>query len=81
MVLHSLCSFFTFIVVDVAPSLGVIGKSRSSVRIARPTTTTDEDNFSSFGLKEMDERRIESREGSPLPAVSDQRRTSSPVGT
>ena len=37
----------------VAPSLGVVGTGRSSVRIARPTTTTDEDNVDSFGLKEM----------------------------
>ena len=54
----------------VAPSLGVVGTSRSSVRVARPTTTTEEDNVGSFGLKEMDERRTESREVLPLPAAS-----------
>ena len=64
----------------VAPSLGVVGTSRSSVRIAWPTTTTDEDNVGSFGLKEMDERRTESGEGLPLQAASGQRRTSSPTG-
>ena len=48
-------------------------------RIARPTTTTDKDNVGSFGLKEMDERRTESEEGLPLPAVSGQRRTFSPT--
>ena len=64
----------------VAPSLGVVGTSRSSVRIVRPTTTTDEDNLSSFSLKEMDERRTESGERLPLPAASGQRRTTSPTG-
>ena len=65
----------------VAPSLGVVEtRSRSSVRIARPTTTTDEDNVGYFGSKEMDERRTESGEGLPLPAASGQRRTSSPTG-
>ena len=46
--------------------------SRSSVCIAWPTTT-DEDNVCSFGLKEMDERRTESGEEMPLPVVSGQR--------
>ena len=55
----------------VAPSLGVVETSRSSVRITRPTMSTDEDNVGSFALKEMDERRTESGEGLPLPAVSD----------
>ena len=64
----------------VAPSLGMFGTSRSSVRFARPTTTTDEDNVGSFGWKEMYERRTESGEGLPLPAASGQRRTSSPTG-
>ena len=64
----------------VAPSLGVIGTRRSSVRIARPTTTTDEDNVGSFGLKKVDERQTESDEGLPLPAETGQRRTSSPTG-
>ena len=54
----------------VAPSLGVVGTSPSSVHITRPTTTTDEDNVDSFGLKEIDERRTESGEGLPLPAAS-----------
>ena len=63
-----------------APSLGVVGTSRSSVRIARPTTTTDEDNVGYFGLKEMDEQRTESGEGLPLPPASGQRRTFSPTG-
>ena len=49
--------------------LGVVGTSRSSVRITRPTTMTDEDNVGFFGLKEMDERRTESGEGLPLPAA------------
>ena len=44
----------------VGSSLGVGGTSRSSVRIAWPTTTTDEDNVGSFGLKEMDKRRTAS---------------------
>ena len=53
----------------LAPSLGVVGTSRSSVRIARPTMTTDEDNVGSFGLKEMDNRRTESGEGLPRPTA------------
>ena len=44
----------------------------------RPTTT--EDNVGSFGLKEMDERWMETGEGQPLSAVSKQRRTSLPTG-
>ena len=64
----------------LAPFLGEVGTSRSSVRIARPTTTTDEDNVGSFGLKEMDVRRTESGERLPLPVAYGQRRTSSPWG-
>ena len=62
----------------LAPSIVDVGTSRSSVRIARPTTT-DEDNVGSFGLKELDVRRTESGEGLPLPAASGQQRTSSPT--
>ena len=47
----------------LAQSLGVVGKSQSFVRIARPTTTTDADNVGSFGLKEMNERRTKSKGG------------------
>ena len=56
----------------------MVGISQSSVCIARPTTT--EDNVGSFGLKEMDERWMESGEGLKVPAVSGKVRTSSPTG-
>ena len=62
----------------LAPSLGLVGTNRSFVCIARPTMT--EDNVGFFGLKEMDERRMESGEGLPLSAVFGQRSTSSSTG-
>ena len=49
----------------LAPSIELVGTSRSSVRIARPTTMTDDDNVCAFGLKEMGEQWTESGEGLP----------------
>ena len=54
------------------------GRDKPVVRPhCRQTTTTDEDNVGSLGLKEMDERRTEFEERLPLPPASGQRRTSS----